>query len=587
MIRTNVMPNSEYQEIMEAVLEFTSETLSHSLGPKGSNTLIEDKVMPFMTKDGATILRALEIEDPSINSILKLFKIISKKLTDTVGDASTTSMVASNAFYKRLKEINHDLSPKQVTSALRIIADIIENYARKNAIPLDINSPKVAEVAAISTNNDAELGQIIANAYRAVGKYGFVGYQLSKSDKTYFDIKSGFEINGTYCNVLMVNKPKDKECYFEKPLVVMFDDCVTDNDIDGIVKLMETQTLPNNIPLVIVATEYSDGFHRFVQQNLMPTGHSVPLKLLAIQVSRSTIEARDIFEDLSVFLDAGIFKKTEGIIFHEKNYHKIKLGTCASVTAGKNRTTFVGGLSNQDAVKDRIESITEELEAKLRLEANTSVKTSPEVFALRKRIAHLNDSMATIYVGAHTDFEKQVNMYLVEDAIFAVRSALLNGYNIGGSMYIPCLINKYGDEIVQECLEVISKEVPVKKELVSDFIDCITSAFLLSYKTVLGNAKELSEEKINSIATECIQNWCVYNILTKEFEDVNNANVINSVETDIEIMKTMNSIIGLMFTSNQMVTSFASRDYKNFGPSQLQAKQYILQNFDKVAPDRI
>ena len=581
-MKTNVISNEKYQSMCEDVLDHVAITLARSLGPSGSNTLVQDKVHSFMTKDGITILSYLKIDESECDSILQLIKKISRKLSRTVGDGSTSSIVVANNFYKELKKNSFTYTPKQILQILNILTTILEKYARKDAIVLDIADPQVEYIATVATNNDVELGQLIAEAYKQVGRYGFVTYEPSPNSKSSFTIKSGFEISGSYTSYQMITDRNKQIVSYENPNVLMVDSKIEDEDMDGIKVLIENICLKKKEPLVIVAKGYSETISTWFNSIVTPQPNTLPVKLLAIDISLADKNRKDIFEDLEIYLEAEPILKSTGKTITANVVTTAKLGKCNSVTTDNKMTVFESTNTNTDAIKSRVESILELIKKHEELESRTSVYSDEELFKLRKRIACLTESRAIIHIGGNTDFEKEVAKFLVEDAVFAIRSALINGYNIGGTLYLPSLVQKYGTEILAEFESEIKAVIPVVKDGdILVFINIVMSSFASCFSTVLTNGYK-SQEEASNILIKCVSEHLMYDIINDKYQELSETKVINSIETDIEIIKTVTSIVGLLLTSNQMISYFPETE--SFGPNEIKARRMILNNVDKIIP---
>ncbi|PTU25818.1 hypothetical protein DA469_21770, partial [Bacillus subtilis] len=186
------------------------------------------------------------------------------------------------------------------------------------------------------------------------------------------------------------------------------------------------------------------------------------------------------------------------------------------------------------------------------------IDTTEDEYRIKKRIADLNCSIANLFIGGSTELEKETRKFLMEDAVFACRSALRNGYISGGNLIIPRIIDKNLDVIIEKIISDKSlfryfNDVE-KYNFIKEFSIKIKQAFRNSFETVLMNKFEDNENLIDDIISECIVNDKIYNLKTDEFEDISNTKIINSTQTDIEIMKATFSIIGLLVTSNQFVS---------------------------------
>jgi hypothetical protein len=242
------------------------------------------------------------------------------------------------------------------------------------------------------------------------------------------------------------------------------------------------------------------------------------------------------------------------------DYNK-RCGSCAKVIGDDLHTTFIdgeGNTENQELIAERVKNLTEEYDKLERL--STQDSKDYELFLIKKRIATLTTSMANLYVGGNTEMEKRTRKFLIEDAVYACRSAIDNGYIVGGNLIVPKIINKYENDIIQKLIKdpileyihnIYETELDVSL-LYDNILGYIAASFLSSFSRVLSNAN-IDEEEANKIMLTCIEQDKIYNVKTRLYENDKDTLVINSSETDIEIMKASFSIIGLLATSNQFI----------------------------------
>ena len=590
-MRTNVLDKDSYQNLVKEVLDFTANTLSKSLGPYGSNTLIQQKVESFLTKDGDTILKYLMIDESDKDAILTLIKNITRKLVSTVGDGSTSAIVTAAAFYKnfdnRLKKLQN-FTPKQLMQILTIMVKFIEDVARQKAKRINVNNDDIYNIAKIATNNDSILGKLIADAYKEVGEYGIITQQLSKNEISSYEIKPGFEIYGSYVTVSMVNDTNNNTAEYNDAITFIVEGMVDNKDMEGLSKIIE-YAMAKNKPLVIIAEEYDTLIKQFFHINLQQKSNTFPIKLLAITIPHNTADDKEVLLDLSAYLNIPIYNKNKcGNITIEKISTEY-LGTLNHIITYKNKSIITMNDVDTLAIKERVKYIKEKLNDITNIEMNTGNFEDSLVHTLKRRMAYLTKSLAVINIGCNSNIERKNERFLIEDAILAVKSAIKNGYNIGGSLYIPFLINTEGSYIISKAISYIQEHInlTVTEEDLKVICDILFSSFMTTFRKILENA-EYKQQDIATIMTKCITDNVIYNVNTKNYEFAQEATVINSVETDIEIMKTVVSIIGLIYTSNQMLSIFPEYN-RVMTLNEQQTHNAVVVNADKIidAPPRL
>lgn len=547
-LTTNILSEDEVKEVMSETLKFLSSTLSKSLGPYGSTTIIQDRFLNHqISKDGYSILKKIYIEEEEARTILDLVMKISRTLVRRVGDGSTSSIIIAESLYREIEniKITYNIPSKDLLDILNLIAEIVAEKITNTTTLVDDELSQLKYIASVSTNNDDNLGELIRDLFKQVGKYGFVNIETSKTSKTYFDNTRGFEVNRGYINKLMINHKDGKTVELDNTFVFMCDGILDDEDLPMVADLIGTVTGSLGKPIVLIAKGYSGSFETFMHMNLL---NNKELPLLAIDISTQTKKSYTRFEDLAINLGCrpylkGNLERIEGVFPIDR------LGLCDRVTSNEQVTRFIGGNGDQEEISNRVYQIEQDILEKTRTES--MIDMDEDLFQLRKRLACLQNNMATLYVGGVTENEKETSKFLIEDAVFACKSALEHGYTIGGNLIIPIILKEHKTEILNKLLHVHGDDEG-NISLMSDILDSLYRAFEHSFTTVLMNAFN-DREKVSNIVTECVDNKQIFNLKTMKIENINETCIINSIETDIEILKSAISIIGLLSTSNQFV----------------------------------
>lgn len=559
-LKCNIIAEEDTKLIISKVMEVLSSTISKSLGPYGSTTVIQDPygIEHSITKDGYSILNKVSFRGGLENTILTMVKKISKSLVQEVGDGSTSSIVVAKAMYDSLNEFfkENNIPRKDVLDFLDELEKEVERHIRRISKPLT-SKEELMKVASISNNNDNSLGELVADIYHELDYQGFINLELSPTSETYHKITNGIEVLRGYINFIYVNQNDKITATYEEPRVLMVNDELGEEDIFFIAELL-TLSMASEFPLVIIAKGYSSDITNFLNNNKVK--HKNLLKLIPIEYDLSTMIKMEEFQDLAVYLNGTIYDKYNGQRLEKSdagNFFLNNLGRCSKVVANEKRTLFIEGEFNEEAVNYRLQQINE-LEEAVREKGNIA-DISDELYILEKRRNQLKGKIASLYIGGASDIEKKTRRDLVEDSIYACKSAIEHGYVIGGNLIIPSILKSCGQELVDKLSENESLFKGIshneKLAIIIDMIDIITSSFEKSFYQVLFN-KYKHEETCKEILDRCLsldEELCIYNLKTSEYETIENTEVVNSSKTDIEIMKSVFSIIGLLASSNQML----------------------------------
>lgn len=555
-IRSNVLNKEITNRIIRETLVDIAEHLSNSLGPFGSTSIIEDKILNHViSKDGYTILNKFMYNNEVSQTVLEIIKKISRSLVREVGDGSTSSIIIATQLYIEIEEIlnNYNISPKVIIKVLKTIEVILEREIRKLANPItDENFSKIEDIATVSNNNDRTLGALIANLYKEIGVDGFITLENSKTDEDYFEIKDGYEITRGYIETVFANAKNKIDCEFDNPLIFICNDTLREDDLEYLQNLLGTVCLQLKLPLVIVAKDYDSEVVNFLKINKIKNRE---LNVVAIDHSMATKYSQDCLEDFATYVGATIYDKYNANNDTEFNI-KI-LGKCEKSIITEKTSKFINGGGTDSDIKDRVDTLNRALEDMRIADQRQDMDT--EMFNLQKRISLLTSNIATFYVGGNSEIEKENRKYLLEDSIYACQSTIRNGYIIGGNLIIPMIFEASAVDIYHELCKILKEEHIDDEELIGSVIDSVNNAFRKGFSTVLRNFND-SDKYVNEVLEKCIEENCIYNLSKHEYETVENTTVINSASTDIEIMKATFSIIGLLATSNQFVSRSLIRD---------------------------
>jgi len=550
-IMCNVYNEKDTNEMIDATLEHITKVLKNTLGPYGTNSILTNKLAgPTLCKDGYTVLGKISYNNEFSTTILNLIKAISKTLVKEVGDGSTSSIIVASALYKEILNIKNEfkIAPKEIIDTLTYLAELLETDILKKATPItDENFKVLKSIAAISNNNDDAAGDIIYELYKKVGVEGFISLEINeKATEDRVDIQNGIEFKGGYLAREFATEKNRITAVYEDAMVLLCNDTIDGADMESIGNLYAQVCTGMGKPLIIIAKNYDHEMYNFFKINrTQPSGKN--FICLPLMFPLPSMEWEDRFEDMAIYLGAKIYSKVAGM--SPKDITKDILGSCDRITADDTKTVIVKENLPLE-VDNRICELEEYLD-----EFDGDLSNS-KVYDLKKRIAILKAKTAVLYVGGQSYTEKETRKFLMEDAVYACKSTIENGYICGGNLIIPsCIHKKY-----KTYKRLLNKNKKICKSLkgeererfIETLLDSVTTSFKQSYYTVLNNKIQDSEE-INEILEKCVNNNKIFNLIEHRFEDMRKTRIINSAMTDIQIMKACFSMISLLATSNQFI----------------------------------
>ena len=554
----NIAGTSEMEIFVNNTLKTLRDSIAMTLGPYAKTTIVEDRMKRHsITKDGYTVLRSLCFEDDISRTIFEIVLKVSKTLVRKVGDGSTSSIVIAYSLFKNIQDLikNNEITSKDILDIMTDIASILEteiitNYAKE--VPDDMEILK--DIASISCNNDKEYGELIKNIFKEIGRYGFINLERSLTDNTYYELKNGYEIPRGYISELMANKADKVSVELENPKVLMIDGVIDEKQLPSLADLLGNASQLGE-SVVVVASGYSGEASTFFHMNRLNAirqNNDKLFSVVAIDIATKDKDNRNKFEDLAINLGCKPIRINYGDSLEKYDLVNILnvCGGCDKFKGDDLNSKFIDGKGDPAKKQERIDEILKEMN---KITANeTTALYDTEIFELRKRMALLKNSMATLYVGGASEQEKDTDIFLLEDAVSACKSTLNYGYIYGGNLVIPKILSnkKFYDKVV---LILKEKYFYIDSDYLSGIIDRISKSFKESFISVLMNYNN-DYEKSSSILEKCLSENSIYNLKLHRYESLDDTCIVNSCETDIEIMNTAISIIGLVATSNQFVS---------------------------------
>jgi len=403
-------------KILEGINKL-ADNVATTLGPKGRNVILfhNEQGVPIVTKDGVTVAKFVQLEDPFENVGAQIVKQAAEQSASKAGDGTTTATVLTRAILQRAqKYLTAGVSPIEIKRGMDKACDAIVERLKEIAIPVR-SEEDIRHIATISANNDKTIGQLISTAVDTAGKDGSVLVEEARSLKTSLDLIEGFRFDSGYLSSTFINNERSGTVEYENPLVV-----VTDEKIETIEQILPTLELAarDNRPLIIVADMEGQALAAVIANAVRGT-----MKVAAIKPPRYGEERRNILKDTCSSTGATFITRENGLQL--KQVQLSHFGQSRSVSINKGWTTLIGGKGNHEEIEKVIESLKVEI-------ANT--ESLKECERIQERITRLASGVAVIRVGAATEVEMIEKKHRIDDALEAVRSAQEEGIVAGGGI---------------------------------------------------------------------------------------------------------------------------------------------------------
>ena len=445
---------------LEAGVNKLADTVKVTLGPKGRNVILDKKFgAPLITNDGVTIAKEIELEDKFENMGAQLVKEVATKTNDVAGDGTTTATVLAQAIIREgLKNVTAGSNPILLRKGIKKAVDVAVEELKHNS--KDINTEEeIAQVGAISAG-DEEVGKLIAEAMKTVGKDGVITIEESKSMVTELESVEGMQFDRGFVSAYMVNDVEKMEAVLENPYILITDKKIS--NIQEILPLLEELVQHGGKLLIIAEDLEGEALSTLVVNKLRGTFDVVAVKAPAFGDRRKAM-----LEDLAI-LTGGRFVSTE-LGFDLKDVQLEMLGRAQTVKVNKETTTIVGGVGSKEDISHRINQI------KMQMADSTSDFDREK---LAERLAKLSGGVAVVKVGAATEVEMKERKLRIEDALNATKAAVQEGIVAGGGTAFVSVIpavdklvasldgeEKLGAQIIRRALEEPLRQIAINAGL--------------------------------------------------------------------------------------------------------------------------
>ena len=449
--------NMDARDLLKKGVDELADAVKVTLGPKGRNVIIDKKYgAPQITKDGVTVAKEIELEDPFKNMGAQLVKEVASKTNDDAGDGTTTATVlAQSIIGVGLKNVTAGANPMDLKRGIdKAVIKVVESL-KAQAVEVGDDLKKIENVAKISANGDETIGKLIAEAMQKVSKEGVITVEESKGTDTYVEVVEGMQFDRGYISPYFVTDTEAMEVDFENPLILIYDKKIS--AIKDLLPILE-KGVQTGKPMLIIAEDIdSEALTTLVVNRLRGS-----LKIAAVKAPGFGDRRKEMLEDIAILTGGVVVSEEKGLTL--ENATVDMLGSAEKITIDKDTTTIVNGVGEKAAIESRIGQI------RAQIEKTTSDYDREK---LQERLAKLAGGVAVLYVGAASEVEMKEKKDRVQDALSATRAAVEEGTVPGGGVAyiraIDALEGMKGDnedettgiEIVKRAIEEPLRQIVV------------------------------------------------------------------------------------------------------------------------------
>jgi len=504
-----------------------ADAVKITLGPKGRNAVIEKKFgAPIITKDGVTVAKEIELKDPLENLGAQMVREVASKTSDVAGDGTTTATVLAQAIFREgVRTVAAGANPmalkRGIDKAVAVAVGEIKRFSR------EVKGDMIAQVGTISANTDKQVGGIIAEAMKKVGKDGVITVEESKTMETTLEIVEGMQFDRGYLSPYFVTDPERMECVLEDVRILIHEKKIS--SMKDLLPLLE-QTAKMSKPLLIIAEDIDgEALATLVVNKLRGT-----LQCAAVKAPGFGDRRKAMLEDIAILTGGKAITEDLGIKL--ENVKIDELGSAKKVTIDKDNTTIIAGAGKSSEVEGRIRQL------RVQIEETTSDYDKEK---LQERLAKLVGGVAVIKVGAATETELKEKKARVEDAMHATRAAVEEGIVAGGgTALLRCLpalekLKLHDDEAIGVNIVKRALEEPMRQ---------IAQNAGHEGALVVGRVRESKEEHFG------------FNAETGAFGDLVKDGVIDPAKVTRLALQNAASIVSLMLTTEVLIADLKGEE---------------------------
>ena len=527
--------DSDARANLKAGVDALADAVKVTLGPKGRNVVIDKKFgAPSITKDGVSVAKEIELENPVENMGAQMVKEVASKTADVAGDGTTTATVLAQALVAEgLRNVAAGANPMDLKRGMDKASQAIVSGLRELSREVGSDNSKIEQVGTISANNDKAIGSLIAEAMKVVGNEGVITVEEAKGTETEVKTVEGMQFDRGYLSPYFVTNSDKMEAELENPFILIHDKKIS--NMKDLLPVLE-QTAQGGRPLLIIAEDV-DGE---ALATLVVNKIRGALKVAAVKAPGFGDRRKAMLQDIAILTGGQVISEETGLKL--ENATIADLGTAEKITIDKDNTTVVNGAGDKAGIEARVGQI------KAQIETTTSDYDREK---LQERLAKLAGGVAVLYVGAATEVEMKEKKDRVDDALHATRAAVEEGIVPGGGTAYIRIASKLG-------------ELEGENEDETTGIKIVLRAIEEPLRQIVANAGGEGAVVVNAVREG--EGDFGYNARTEVFENLFEAGVIDPTKVTRVALENAVSISGMVLTTECVITDIPEETPAPAGP---------------------
>jgi chaperonin GroEL len=525
--------NVDARAALKRGVDQLAEAVKVTLGPRGRNVVIDKKFgAPTITKDGVTVAKEIELSDPLENMGAQMVKEVATKTSDIAGDGTTTATVLAQAIFREgLKNVTAGANPMAIKRGIDRAVQAVVDELKKISVPTT-GKKEIAQVGAISANNDAEIGNLIAEAFDKVGKDGVITVEEAKGLETNLETVEGMQFDRGYVSPYFVTDPEKMEAVLEDAFILIHDKKVS--SMKDLLPVLE-KVAQQGKPLLIIAEDIEgEALATLVVNKLRGT-----LKVCAVKAPGFGDRRKAMLQDIAVLTNGQVISEEVG--FKLENAVVTDLGKAKRIVIDKDNTTIIDGSGAEDKIQGRIKEI------RVAIDSSTSDYDKEK---LQERLAKLSGGVAVINVGAATEAEMKEKKARVEDALHATKAAAEEGIVPGG-----------GVALIRAQRALKGLKLDADEQIGVDIVRRSIEEPIRMIVQNAGGEGSIVVEKVRASKDDAFG----YNALTDTYENLVQAGVIDPTKVTRTALQNAASIAGLLLTTEALIVEKKEKEAPHAG----------------------
>lgn len=506
-----------------------ADAVKVTLGPKGRNVVLAKSFgAPNVTKDGVSVAREIELEDPIENMGAQMVKEVASKTNDLAGDGTTTATVLAQAIVREgLKNVAAGANPMDLKRGIDKAVTAVVEFLKTMSKEVGDSAEMIKQVASISANNDEVIGSLIADAFSKVGKEGVITVEEAKGTDTYVDVVEGMQFDRGYQSPYFVTNSDKMTTELENPMILLFDKKIS--NMKDLLPILEPVAQQGKSLLIISEEVEGEALATLVVNKLRGS-----LKIAAVKAPGFGDRRKAMLEDIAILTGGTVISEERGYLL--ENATLDMLGTAEKVSIDKDNTIIVNGAGEESSITERVNQIKSQIE-------NTTSDYDKE--KLQERLAKLAGGVAVLYVGAASEIEMKEKKDRVDDALHATRAAVEEGIVAGGGVALVRSV------IALNNIEAINTDEKTG-------INIVKKAIEEPLRQIVANAGGEGSVVVAKIKDE--KGDFGYNAKTDEYVDMLEAGIIDPTKVTRIALENAASVAGMLVTTEAVVYDLPSEN---------------------------